>query len=110
MVYSTGNITEGNETKYSVGENDNDSSEVFQAGKSNRIRDIDYPGNDRKRFDLCRYATRILEEGLYLFLYGDVGYCGYWWVCLRFLLTDIDRKDRIDSKVFTVLNFCQLRN
>ena len=34
MVYSTGNITEGNETKYSVGENDNDSPEVFRQVKA----------------------------------------------------------------------------
>ena len=34
LVYSTENITEGNETKYSVGENDNDSPEVFRQVKA----------------------------------------------------------------------------
>ena len=34
MVYPTENITESNETKYSVGENDNDSPEVFRQVKA----------------------------------------------------------------------------
>ena len=34
LVYSTENITEGNETKYSIDENDNDSPEVFRQVKA----------------------------------------------------------------------------
>ena len=62
-----------------LAENEYDSQEgSLQEDTSSNNGNISHHGNDRKRFNIRRYATRIVEERFYLFLHGNVGRSWYW--------------------------------